>query len=196
MTDLISFTQNAFALYPNADAVDAWADRLLERAAHTEANAAFSRYTPIRTSFGNGPNALASRYVPVLRILATRAENPRAPGGQSARLWRQHQSASTNQRRRLSHPPHFSAWVRHARKYIGGNGDGGRQLARLAQYGPAAMRTGCWIACWLSAGLANNRMSWVTVSHFLEQARAAAVRSLWHRCLARAYAASAPTCLF
>ena len=63
MTDLISFTQNAFALYPNADAVDAWADRLLERAAHTEANAAFSRYTPIRTSFGNGPNALASRYV-------------------------------------------------------------------------------------------------------------------------------------
>lgn len=63
MTDFISFTQNAFALYPNADAVDAWADRLLERAAHTEANAAFSRYTPIRTSFGNGPNALASRYV-------------------------------------------------------------------------------------------------------------------------------------
>ena len=138
MTDLISFTQNAFALYPNADAVDAWADRLLERAAHTEANAAFSRYTPIRTSFGNGPNALASRYVrfeaenrrpfygywqPALKTPAPLVVNLPGYGG-SINL----------------HPPHFSAWVRHARKYIGGNGDGGRQLARLAQYGHGSAR--------------------------------------------------------
>ena len=55
MTDLISFTQNAFALYPNADAVDAWADRLLERAAHTEANAALAAIPPSVPPLAMGP---------------------------------------------------------------------------------------------------------------------------------------------
>lgn len=63
MCEAFIVPQEAFSFYPTAQEVDDWCSRLLAKADALHVCAAFCDDMPIRVSFGNGPNALVSRYV-------------------------------------------------------------------------------------------------------------------------------------
>lgn len=53
----------AFSYYPSRDAVDAWAESLLQKSKKLTVTAAYTNDMPIQHRFGNGPNALINRFV-------------------------------------------------------------------------------------------------------------------------------------
>ncbi len=55
--------EDAYRCYPDAAAVDAWADSLLYKASNISVQGDFLDIVPVREEFGNNPNSLVNRYV-------------------------------------------------------------------------------------------------------------------------------------